>query len=184
MNLTKKCKTFFEAPLPGKLKFARLISVVTFVIILFIAILYIPVFRGLVIVNKKTGDILYCTKVKPGDTYTITYTHSINKSPVDDVFEIQQDYSIMLKKTVFRAFGVGIPSETVGDQVMNIFDDRIEIDNINMPVKEHLVFVGLIADHRFTVHNQQIHLNKLIEPQQTVQFEVRRLPIYMLMRRD
>ena len=121
---------------------------------------------------------------KPNDIFIVTYTHSINKSPVDEFFEIQPDYSIMLKKTAFRAFGVGIPSELGEGQVISFYPDRIEIDNINMPVKKHLVFVGTIADHRVTIHDRQMHLNELTNPQQTVEFEVRRVPVHILMRRD
>jgi len=184
----KKFESIISAALPGRHVSARLISITAalIVIMLFTAVLFIPINQKFVIVEKKTGKILYYTYVTPGDTFVITYTHSVNKSPVDDVFEIQPDYSIMLKKTVFRTFGVGIPipSDLGEGKVMNIYDDRMEIDNINMPVKQCLYFVGVIADHRFKMHNLELHLNKLTEPQQTVQFEVRRMPLYILMRRN
>lgn len=186
MKLKEEYNTFSSAALPGRPMSARLISVIVIsvLVVLSAAFLFVPIERKLTLTDKKTGETIYFTDVKPGDTYTVSYTHSINKSPVDDVLEIQKDYSIMLKKTVFRAFGVGIPSETEGGQTINVYDDRIEIDNINMPVKEHLVFVGVIADHTFTMHGQTLHLNELTQPQRTVQFEVRKVPMHILMRRD
>jgi hypothetical protein len=143
----------------------------------------LPVSRKFVI-EDKSGEILYMTDVKPGDTYTTTFIHSINKSPVDEVYRIQSDYSMMLKKSVFRAFGVGIPEKPECNETFTLYDDRIEIANINRVVKDHLVFVGTISDHTFSMNSDYFHLNTLIEPQKTVRFRVRKIPLYTLIRRD
>ena len=129
---------------------------------------------------EVSGEILYVEDVKPRDIFTVSYTHSVNKSPVDDVFEIQPDDSIMLKKTIFRSFGAGIPFELEGSQVLRSYDDRMELDNINRRVEQYLLFVGIVADHTFTMHGRQLHLNQLTQPQNTVCFEVRRVSLYAL----
>lgn len=184
MKSTKWFETASVAVLPGRRGSARFISVGLIFVILFTAALFVPFQRKLLVVEMNTGRILYSTNIKPKDTFAITYTHSINKSPVDDVLEIQADNSLVLKKTVFRAFGVGIPSELEGEQKLTVYPDRTEIDNINRPIKECLVFVGVVADHRFTVHNELLHLNELTKPQKTVKFEVRKVSLYNLMRGD
>jgi len=170
------------AVLPGRHRSARFISVALIIIVLFAAALFVPFQRKLLVIEMNTGRILYHTNVKPGDTFSISYTHSINKSPVDDILEIQRDYSLLLKKTIFRAFGVGIPSELENDQKMTVYADRTEIDNINRQIKECLVFVGVVADHRFRVHDDLIHLNHLTKPQRTVKFEVGKVSVFTLMR--
>lgn len=150
---------------------------------LLILILVLPVSRKFVI-EEKSGKILFMTDVKPGDTYTITFIHSINKSPVDEIYEIQSDYSIMVKKSVFRTFGVGIPEKPEGNETFTLYDDRIEIDNINRKVEDHLVFVGTISDHTFSMNGHSFHLNTLTKPQTAVRFRVRRIPLYILLGRD
>lgn len=177
--------------MPGKSKPARHISRIGTMLVLALLltlVIFMPSQRKFVIIEKKTGKILYYTDVKPGNTFTVSYTHSVNKSPVDEVFEIEKDYSILLKKTVFHAFGVGMPavkgSEIDEGQEIRVFDDRVEIDNINRPVEQCIYFVGLIANHKFIMNDREIPLKKLTEPQNAVQFEVRRIPLYITMRGD
>jgi len=177
--------------MPGKSRPARHISLIGVglaLALLLAFVLFIPSQRKFVILERKTGRILYYRDVKPGDTFTITYTHSINKSPVDEIFEIGEDYSILLKKTVFHAFGVGTPavvgSEIGKGQTLSLFDDRVEIDNINKPIEQCVYFVGLIANHKFTMDNIEIPLKQLTEPQKAVQFDVRRIPLYITLRGD
>ncbi|MGE4284112.1 MAG: DUF1850 domain-containing protein [Clostridia bacterium] len=171
---------------PGRRKFTRPLSAISIFAVIFafsIVVLFFPVARKFVLIEEKTGKVLYYTDIKPYDTFTVTYTHSVNKSPVDDVFEIQPDYSIMVKKTIYRSFGAGVPYEIDKGQVLNIYDDRMEIDNINLPLEKYLLFVGTIAEHKLMIHEQEIYLDQLTQPQQTVRFEVRKIPIHILIRR-
>ena len=172
---------------PGRQWFTRLhygmIIFIAFAVFI-VSLLYVPFAQRLVIVEEKTGRILYAENVRYGDTFTITYIHSVNKSPVDDIFEIQPDYSIMLRKTVFRSFGAGVPFELEEQQVLNTYEDRIEIDNINRHIAQYLLFVGTTADHVFSMHGRSIHLNQLTRPQNTVRFEVRRVSVGTLLQLD
>lgn len=165
---------------PGRQLFTRLlcvISIAAVLIVLISVVLLLPTVRKFVIVEEKTGKILYYSDVKPGDTFTVTYTHSVNNSPVHDIFVIREDYSIMLKKTVFSSFGAGVPYEVEKGQNICFYKDTIEIDNINQPIKEYLLFVGTVADHIFTMHQASIPLKQLTRQQQTVRFEVHRVPL-------
>jgi len=147
-----------------------------------LAVFFLPVVRRFAIIEKNTGKILFTCDVKPEDTFSVIYTHSVNKSPVEDVFVIQPDYGIMVKKSVYYSFGAGIPYELEAGQELHVYDDRIEIDNINRDLQEYLLFVGTVADHTFVMKNHRIHLNQLTQPQQTVSFQVCRVPLIHLMK--
>jgi len=171
--------------MPGRLRFTRLV----FIIVIILAasaliLLFVPAVDRLVIIEEKTGRCLFVSKVKPGDSFIIGYIHSVNKSPVEDFFEIGEDLGISLKKTVFRSFGAGIPFDIEKNQELKLYRDRLEIENINTEIEDLLLFVGTQADHTFTMNNRKLHLNQLTSPQTTVRFEVRKLPLFTLFKGD
>lgn len=182
MDLMDKCQFVNSGSRPGKriTWFASKTGIILVIFIMAAFILLLPVSRKFAIIEEKTGKILYCTAVKPGDDFSVKYVHSVNNSPVEDVFEIQKDYGIMLKKTVFLSFGAGIPYELEGVQVLNQKEDRIEIDNIDRRIDKFLLRVGTIADHTLLINGREIRLNRLTELKQTVRLEVRRVPVYSL----
>jgi hypothetical protein len=180
-------KNLSQAAEPGRKKFSRLALFLIFAVsavVVFAAYWLIPVKRQLVIVQEETGKVLYHTDARTGDTFTVSYRHSVNKSPVEDVFEIGYDHSILLKKTVFRAFGAGIPCEPQEGESFRILDDRMELDNIDRKLDPYLLYVGTVANHEFFKGEERMELARICKPQQTVRFEVRKVPICILMRRD
>ena len=76
------------------------------------------------IINYKTGDVLYSSDVKIGDIFSITYIHSVNKSPVEDRFSLDGGYNIMLRRSIFRSFGAGVPSNLSDGDKFEYFKDR------------------------------------------------------------
>jgi hypothetical protein len=146
------------------------------------AILLVPVSRQFIVEDDLTGEVLYSTAVDPGDVFSIKYIHSVNKSPVEDVFEIQDDNGIMLKKTIFRSFGAGIPYELEDGQIMDVMDDRIEISNINRRIGKFLLKIGTIAEHTLCINGREIRMDSLAKPKQTVRLEVRSVPVTFFLR--
>lgn len=180
-------KNLSQAAEPGRIKFSRpalFLLLLLAVLLLFAAILFIPAVRQLVIVQEDTGRILYHTDVRIGDTFTVYYRHSVNKGPVEDVFEIDPGYGILLKKSIFRSFGAGIPGESQEGHILRIRDDHMELDNINRKLDAYLLYVGTVAEHAFIKDTERVELARICKPQQTVRFEVRKVPIRILMRRD
>jgi hypothetical protein len=146
------------------------------------AVLFIPVSRQFVITDEQTGKILYNTAVEPGDTFGMKYVHSVNKSPVEDVFEILDDNSIMLKKTIFRSFGAGVPTGLEDGQVMEVGDDRIVIDNIDRKIDSYLLRIGTVAEHTLCINGLEIRMDSLAMPKRSVSLEVRSVPVTFFLR--
>ena len=146
------------------------------------AILFIPVSRQFVVADESSGEILLSTAVEPGDVFGMKYIHSVNKSPIEDVFEILDDNSIMLKKTIFRSFGAGVPYELEEGQLLDVRDDRIEISNINRQIDSYLLKVGTIAEHTLCINDLEIRMDSLTRPKRTVRLEVRSVPVTFFLR--
>jgi len=124
----------------------------------------VPIVPQLSVKNADNGKTILSHKVKPGDTFTVSYIHSVNKSKVLDSFTITNNYIIMLTATSFSAYGAGIPEPEEG-QTLSIRDDRIEISNINRYVDPYRLFVGTTADHTIIFNDEEtVHLIDFVKP--------------------
>lgn len=157
-----------------KLLSITIISVMSLSFVIYL----LPLVKLFLIVDYKTDKILYYSSVKPGDKFSITYIHSVNKSPVEDKFLIDRDYGILLLKTVFKSFGAGIPSNPDDGGKFTFYKDRIEVEYNGRKIGKLLMFVGIIADHHFLMNGKDIRLNELSLPQRSVLFQVKKLTVF------
>jgi len=152
------------------------------VLLILAALVLLPATKQLIVKDEETGEILYTAGVEAGDCFSLKYIHSVNKSPIEDVFEILDDNSIILRKSIFLSFGAGVPVELENGQVLDLKDDRIEINNIDKPISNFLLKVGTVADHTLCIGGQQVRLDSLAAPKRTVRLEVRSVPIIISLR--
>jgi len=63
----------------------------------------------LVVTDADTGDVLLSVPVDDGESVTLAYTHSVEKTPVEDVYRVdgtRLDNTLMR----FQSYGWGLPS--------------------------------------------------------------------------
>ncbi|MFC3419571.1 DUF1850 domain-containing protein [Salinicoccus hispanicus] len=78
----------------------------------------------------ETDAVLYSAAVEEGERFAVTYIHSVERSPVKEVFEVRgTDVYTMESHT--ESFGAGMPYE--GDEV-EMEDGKFIIRNINRRV--------------------------------------------------
>jgi len=143
---------------------------------------FIPFIRKFIILNYSTNQILYLSKIKPGDRFSILYTHSVNKSPIEDQFIIDSEYNIMLYKSIFKSFGAGVPSTSDNEMKFEFFKDRIEVVYNNRKIDKLILSTGTIADHRFIIHGKDIRLNELCDPQSSIYFSIDRITLFQFVK--
>ena len=88
-----------------------------------------------------------------GDSFSVEFIHSVNKSPVTDYFEIREDgiYGI---KTVYYGFGAGVPTELEEGQVLTYGDDgSMIISGFDMKMNNLIYRVGTVSDHILTLED-------------------------------
>ncbi len=175
--------TFRKNILPAGIRLRRLLyPAAVGLIVLFILFLFIPRGSWLVLTERKSGKILFAESVRTGDEFAVSYLHSVNKSEITDVFRIRPDGGIGLAKTVYYSFGAGVATEAEDGSVMRVYDDRLEIEFFDRLIPDYLLFVGIEAEHTFSMGSIRIPLARLTEPQRTVRFTVRRLSRYQYLR--
>jgi len=151
------------------------------IVIVFALFFFVPFARKFIILNYNTNQILYLSSVKPGDRFSIIYTHSVNKSPVEDQFIIDDEYKIMLFKSIFKSFGAGIPATSDNGIRFEFFKDRIEV-LYNRRIDKFLLSIGTIADHRFVMDGKNIRLSELSDPQSSVYFTTDKITLFQLLK--
>ncbi len=117
-----------------------------------------------VTLRNRAGEILYSKRVPEGEWVFILFTHSVNKSPVEDGYE-PGDGFVTLRETRFRHYGAGIPDPEPGQT----FEDRgayYAITGFDVQLPVQWTFVGRVADHRLRIgeDGEEIHLNQLSKP--------------------
>lgn len=101
--------------------------------------------------SDKTQYAAYDVTV--GDTFSIEFIHSVNKSPVIDYFEIREDgiYGI---KTVYYGFGAGVPTDLAeGQELTYGEDDSMIISGFDLKLSSLIYRVGTVSDHILTLED-------------------------------
>lgn len=141
----------------------------------------LPAVPQLSVTAGDSGEALLAYRVQPGDRFTVGYIHSVNKSLVEDRFVITGEYLIMVEATSFVAYGAGIPEPEEG-QTLTITDDAVVISGIDRITDPYRLFVGVTADHRFSMEGDEpIYLKTLVPPQTTLIFDVEKKSLLHLL---
>ncbi|HPF04595.1 MAG TPA: DUF1850 domain-containing protein [Spirochaetota bacterium] len=152
--------------------FVKILAVSVFLF----ALLLFPVFKGITITDYKTGKLLYFNSADTGDRFSVRYIHSVNKSPVEDFFRIDDD-TIIIERSVFTAFGAGVPASPDDGGILNVYNDRIEVTEINRRIDDFLLFIGVTAEHRFKIDQDEFLLRDISSVQRSLRIVVKRISL-------
>ena len=101
----------------------------------------------LTIEDARTGEQYGSWKLHVGDTFSVGFIHSVNKSPVTDYFEIRED-GIYGVKTVYYGFGAGVPTELEEGQELSYGEDgSMIISGFELKMSSLIYRVGTVSDH-------------------------------------
>ncbi len=116
----------------------------------------------LVVRNAETGKLCARYDCPDGTRFEIDYIHSVNKSPVIDVFEAK-DGIITVAEARYYTFGAGMPTEA--DQPTWKFsyaeDGAIVVTGITYTYDSLNYIVGTVYDHYLTIHGERVNLREL-----------------------
>lgn len=116
------------------------------------------------------------TRRIPDTRFVISYTHSVNKGRVKDFYIIGPDRTILVEKTRFSSYGAGIPEPEEGND-FTVADGYIEIGNLNRPIQELVVRVGVVANHAVEFEGREFFLADYFKPQTAVKIEYRNISL-------
>ncbi|NLV37345.1 MAG: DUF1850 domain-containing protein [Clostridiaceae bacterium] len=132
----------------------------------------------LLLKDGDTGRVLAKYPMSEGDEFSVTFIHSVNKSPVTDVYELRGS-KIFVVRTIYYSFGAGVQSEVGEEQVLEYGDDgSMIVSGFERQMDSLSYIVGTVSDHTLYINNESISLRDLCGRNTTVHFECgRRLSV-------
>ncbi len=126
------------------------------------AFFHLSVPDSLTVRNAETGEVYARYDCPEGTQFQVDFIHSVNKSPVIDVFEAA-DGVIHVVEARYYTFGAGMPTEA--DQPTWQFsyaeDGAIVVTGITYTYDSLNYIVGTVYDHYLTIRGERVNLREL-----------------------
>lgn len=111
------------------------------------------------VIPSGNDKAILAVPVSIGDTFTIRFTHSVQKTPVDEIFTIKKGLKMVLEETIYSSYGAGLPSEIYGSQQFFLENGTFIIRGFDKEFDEIPIFVGaVIANHTLILGNKEFTL--------------------------
>lgn len=125
----------------------------------------------LVLSNAETGEVYASYPLKKGDSFAVEFIHSVNKSPVRDIYRIR-DGAIWNEECIYYGFGAGVETELGEGETLSYGDDgEMIISNIDKRMDDMILVVGTISDHTLYFGEETISLRELCGRSSKVLFQ-------------
>ncbi len=129
--------------------------------------------KRLVVYNSETGQIYKTFKVSENSEFAVEFIHSVNNSPVKDVFKIRGG-RIIADRTVYSAFGAGVQTEVEDGQKLEYDKDgNMIVSGFDIVFDKVKYIVGTVSDHVLYIGGECISLTELCSKNAHVTFELK-----------
>jgi hypothetical protein len=135
------------------------------------SLLLFPV-QTLEVRSRRMDKVIFREMTAPGDVFTFSYIHSIEKIPVEGVFAVEEGGALRVVETRFPSYGAGLPSPTTRKND----DTRWMVAPGGQRVPEFSFYISPINQSSLRIGDKTLDLNRLIEPGDIVTVAVRRYP--------
>ena len=120
--------------------------------------------------NGDSKEVYDRYKVAEGDEFSVGFIHSVNKSPLTDVYQIK-DHKIYVVRTIYYGFGAGVQTEIEDGQTLTFGEDgEMIVSGFDLEMPHLSYIVGTVSDHVLTIHGEEISLRDLCGRNSTVEF--------------
>jgi hypothetical protein len=114
----------------------RLLRTLAVAALLALAVGFIPLHALEVRESGGEGRVVFLSRVTPGDTFTLSFTHSVEKSAVTDYFRIDDGHRIILYQTEFGSLNTGLPAVVSEGEVFERTDGGFRLSGLGRVLPE------------------------------------------------
>ncbi|MBA7528588.1 hypothetical protein ES705_20776 [subsurface metagenome] len=111
-------------------------------------------------------------RVEKGDAFYLDYTHSSEKTPIHDVFVIDEKGNIVLIEERYNWYAVGLESNSEYKEARIIFDGKVTRVLLNRSFPVFSLRVGWVADQVITCGEEECRLKELTDGGDLLQISV------------
>ena len=127
----------------------------------------------LVLSNDESGKVYARLPLKDGDSFSVTFRHSVNKSDVTEIYQ-RRGREIWLTGCVYYGFGAGVAEVLEPGWTLDYGENgEMIIGNIEMKMNDLTYIVGTVYDHILEVNGERIVLNDLCGKNAKVHFSIK-----------
>lgn len=124
----------------------------------------------LILRNGDTGKALLAYPMGEGDEFSVTFVHSVNKTPVTDVYQIRSG-EVYVARTIYYSFGAGVQTEIEEGQTLEYGEDgSMIVSGFERRMDRLSYIVGTVSDHILKIGKKSISLRELCGRNATVRF--------------
>jgi len=129
--------------------------------------------QKIVLCYSDTDKIIASFEAEEGTEFSVEFIHSVNKSPVKDVFKVVNG-ELVADRTVYSAFGAGVQTEIMDGQTLE-FDENgnMVVSGFGTVFPRVDYLVGTVSDHILEIQGESISLRDLCGRNAHVYFEIR-----------
>ena len=107
----------------------------------------------------------------PNNNFSLGYTHSVMKTPVEEYFYINEYNQIVLEKTIYKSYGVGLPFLSEEGELEIVNGDFIL--KLNRVFNELNMVISPIPKHWLTIGEKKYEFNNILEvPNSTIKIYI------------
>ena len=127
----------------------------------------------LVVYDTETNSTYKTFEISEGCEFSVEFIHSVNQSPVIDVFVIK-DRNIVADRTVYSAFGAGVQTFVEEGQTLE-YDEHgnMVVSGFDIVFPEVKYIVGTVSDHILRIEGESISLTELCGKNAHIAFALR-----------
>jgi len=127
---------------------------------------------GLVLSDQETGKVYARLPLEEGESFSVTFRHSVNKSDVTEIYE-RRGREIWLTGCVYYDFGAGVAEVLDPAWKLETGDHgEMILSNIEMKMSDLTYIVGTVYDHVLDIGGEKIVLNELCGRNSKVHFSI------------
>lgn len=138
-----------------------------------LAVVFLSAGRRLVLTDRQSGEEYAAFSVEEGDTFSIEFIHSVNQTPVVDMYEIRgRDFYVT--QTRYYGFGAGVQTEIEEGQTLSYAEDgAMIVSGFNKKMTGMSYLVGMASDHILKINDEEYSLTALCGRGSSVVFTIR-----------
>lgn len=134
------------------------------------AALFISPHRFLTVRDRDSREVYARYPLSEGGRFSVTFKHSVNLSPVTDVYVIEGG-DIYVEETVYYHFGAGVQTQLNEGETLTYGEDgSMIVGNIHQLRNNVGYIVGTVYDHVLQVNGQEISLRDLCGKNTAIRF--------------
>ena len=120
-----------------------------------------------------TDEIYAKYPAAEGAEFSVTFTHSVNKTDVTETYQIR-DGKIWLTGCIYYGFGAGVATEMEEGWELSYGEDgSMVISGIEMQIHDLTYKVGTVSDHTLRIDGEAVSLRDLCGRNSSVEFALR-----------